>query len=113
LANISPDKPLFPIGVVAEMLNIPQRVLRAYEDKQVIKPSRSQTGRRLYSHRDIQRIEYIHYLNRIKKVNLAGVKEIFDLLAKINEQDSDKILAEFQNELSQIGSDEKTILQED
>lgn len=112
MANIAPEKPLFPIGVVAEILNIPQRVLRTYEDKEVIKPSRSQTGRRLYSHRDIQRIEYIHYLNSVKKVNLAGVKEIFNLLAKINEQDSDKILAEFQNELSKIGSDEKKILSE-
>ncbi len=112
MANIAPDKPLFPIGVVAEMLNIPQRVLRAYEDKEVIKPSRSQTGRRLYSHRDIQRIEYIHYLNRVKKVNLAGVKEIFNLLAKIDEKESDKILAEFQEELSKMGSDKKEIFSE-
>jgi hypothetical protein len=43
-------------------------------------------------------------------VNLAGVKEIFNLLAKINDQDSDKILAEFQDELSKIGSDQKKIL---
>lgn len=113
MANISPEKPLFPIGVVADMLDIPQRVLRAYEDKDVIKPSRSQTGRRLYSQRDIQRIEYIHYLNRIKKVNLAGVKEIFNLLAKINDHESDKILSEFQEELSKIGSDEKKMLHED
>lgn len=112
MANIAPEKPLFPIGVVAEMLNIPQRVLRAYEDKEVIQPSRSQTGRRLYSQRDIQRIEYIHYLNRIKKVNLAGVKEIFNLLAKINDQDSDKILAEFQTELSKIGLEQREILSE-
>jgi MerR family transcriptional regulator/heat shock protein HspR len=112
LANIAPDKPLFPIGVVAEMLDIPQRVLRAYEEKEVIKPSRSQTGRRLYSHRDIQRIEYIHYLNRIRKVNLSGVKEIFNLLAKINDEESDKILAEFQDEVSKASSDEKMILSE-
>lgn len=112
MADIAPDKPLFPIGVVAEMLNIPQRVLRTYEDKEVIKPSRSQTGRRLYSHRDIQRIEYIHYLNRIKRVNLAGVKEIFNLLAKINDEESDKILAEFQQGLNKIDSNEKKILSE-
>jgi MerR family transcriptional regulator/heat shock protein HspR len=112
LADIAPDKPLFPIGVVAEMLNINQRVLRTYEDKEVIKPSRSQTGRRLYSHRDIQRIEYIHYLNRIKKVNLSGVKEIFNLLAKINDTESDKILTEFQKELDKVGTDEQKILSE-
>lgn len=112
MADIAPDKPLFPIGVVAEMLDINQRVLRAYEEKEVIKPSRSQTGRRLYSHRDIQRIEYIHYLNRIKKVNLSGVKEIFNLLAKINDTESDKILADFQQELSKVGTDEKKILSE-
>lgn len=110
MADIAPDKPLFPIGVVADMLNIPQRVLRAYEDKEVIKPSRSQTGRRLYSHRDIQRIEYIHYLNNVKKVNLAGVKEIFDLLAKIDEKESDKILAEFREELSKMGSEKEEVV---
>lgn len=113
MANIAPEKPLFPIGVVAEMLNIPQRVLRAYEEKEVIQPSRSETGRRLYSHRDIQRIEYIHYLNRIKKVNLAGVKEIFNLLAKIDDKESDKILAEFQDELSKIDLNEKKMLIEE
>lgn len=112
MPKVSPDKPLFPIGVVADMLNIPQRVLRMYEDKGVIEPSRSQTGRRLYSHRDIQRIEYIHYLNQAKKVNLAGVKEIFDLLAKIAEKESDKILAEFQEELNKMGSEKEEIYSE-
>jgi MerR family transcriptional regulator/heat shock protein HspR len=111
MPEIDPNKPLYPIGVVAEILGIPQRILRAYEVKEVIKPSRTYTNRRLYSQNDIQKIEYIHYLTYIKKVNRAGVKVIFDLLDKLRDEEREKLMADFAHEIKTMGEEKKKIFQ--
>ena len=107
MAKIDPDKPLFPIGVVADILDVPHQILRKYEDKEVIKPSRSNTNRRLYSQNDIQKIEYIHYLTSIKRVNLAGVREIFNLLDKLKEDEREKLLVEVEREITNLSEEKR------
>ncbi len=79
--RIDPDKPLFPISTVAEILGCPQKVLRLYEKNELIRPARSDGQRRLYSQRDVERLELIHYLTHVRRVNLAGVRVILELLA--------------------------------
>jgi MerR family transcriptional regulator/heat shock protein HspR len=113
MPEIDLDKPLYPIGVVAEILGIPQRILRAYEVNEVIKPSRTYSNRRLYSQNDIQKIEYIHYLTSQKKVNRAGVKVIFDLLDKLRDEEREKLMADFTHEIKSMGEEKKKILQEE
>lgn len=78
--RIDPDKPLFPISTVAEILGCPQKVLRLYEKNELIRPARSDGQRRLYSQRDVERLELIHYLTHVRRVNLAGVRVILELL---------------------------------
>lgn len=107
MANIDPDKPLFPIGVVADILDVPHQILRKYEEKDVIKPSRSNTNRRLYSQNDIQKIEYIHYLTSIKRVNLAGVREIFNLLDKLKEEEREKLRMEVEKEIRDLSEEKR------
>jgi DNA-binding transcriptional MerR regulator len=110
MPKIDPDKPLYPIGVVAEIIGVPQRILRAYEEKKVIKPSRTDTNRRLYSQNDIQKIEYIHYLTYMKKVNLAGVKVIFSLLDKLKDEEREQLMAEFAHDIRTGGEEEREVL---
>lgn len=78
--RIDPDKPLFPISTVAEILECPKKLLRVYEKSELVRPARSDGHRRLYSQRDIERLEIIHYLTHVRRVNFAGVKVILELL---------------------------------
>jgi len=79
-AGLNPDKPMFPISVVADILKIHQRTLRIYDDESILVPSRSPKNRRLYSFNDIERGKFVQYLTRELGINLAGIKIIFHLL---------------------------------
>ena len=79
-AGLDPEKPMFPISVVADILKVHQRTLRIYDDECLLSPSRSPKNRRLYSFNDIERGKFIQYLTRELGINLAGIKIIFHLL---------------------------------
>ena len=81
-AGLDPDKPMFPISVVADILQVHQRTLRIYDDENILVPSRSPKNRRLYSFNDIERGKFVQYLTRELGINLAGIKIIFHLLAQ-------------------------------
>ena len=79
------DEKFYAIGVVAKMYNIHQQTLRLYEREGLLKPARSHGNTRLYSERDIERLELILNLSRDMGVNLAGVDIILNLREKISE----------------------------
>jgi len=79
-AGLSPNKPMFPISVVADILKIHQRTLRIYDDENILVPSRSPKNRRLYSFSDIEKGKFVQYLTRELGINLTGIKIIFNLL---------------------------------
>jgi len=83
-AGLDPEKPMFPISVVADILKVHQRTLRIYDDEQLLVPTRSAKNRRLYSLNDIERGKFIQYLTRELGINLAGIKIIFHLLTQQN-----------------------------
>jgi len=79
-ASLNPEKPMFPISIVANILKVHQRTLRIYDEENLLVPDRSPKNRRLYSFNDIERGKFIQYLTREMGINLAGVKIIFYLL---------------------------------
>lgn len=72
-------RPLYLIGVVAEMLKIHPQTLRLYERKGLINPSRTVGRTRMYSAEDVEEIERILRLTRDLGVNLAGVEIIIKM----------------------------------
>ena len=82
-AGLDPEKPMFPISVVADILQVHQRTLRIYDDEIILVPSRSPKNRRLYSFNDIERGKFVQYLTRELGINLAGIKIIFHLLTQL------------------------------
>jgi len=82
--GLDPEKPMFPISVVADILKVHQRTLRIYDDESILIPSRSPKNRRLYSFNDIERGKFIQYLTRELGINLAGIKIIVHLLKQQN-----------------------------
>jgi len=92
-------KPLYMIGVVAEMLGVHPQTLRFYEKKGLLRPSRTEGRTRVYSAEDVEELARLLRLTRDLGVNLAGVeiiirmrrrmvdmqKQIEDLLAYLRE----------------------------
>ena len=73
-------EPLFGISVASRMLGITPRVLRSYEEAELITPYRTEGNTRLYSEQDIRKLQVIYYLHKTMEVNLAGIKIILDII---------------------------------
>jgi MerR family transcriptional regulator, heat shock protein HspR len=69
-------KPLYMIGVVAEMLGVHPQTLRFYEKKGLLRPSRTEGRTRRYSAEDVDELARLLRLTRDLGVNLAGVEII-------------------------------------
>jgi DNA-binding transcriptional MerR regulator len=74
----SDTTPVYAIGIAAELLGVHPRTLRIYEEKGLIRPAR-RNRMRLFSERDLQRVQLIQYLTREVGLNLAGVKLFLEL----------------------------------
>ncbi len=95
-------KPLYMIGVVADMLKVHPQTLRFYEKKGLLRPSRTEGRTRMYSAEDVEDLARLLRLTRDLGVNLAGVeiilkmrrrmvemqKQIEDLLAYVRDDGS-------------------------
>jgi len=81
--NLNPEKPIFPISIVAEILEVHQRTLRIYDEIDLLKPSRSAKNRRLYSFDDIEKGKFIQFLTKDLGINITGVRIIISLLAEL------------------------------
>jgi MerR family transcriptional regulator/heat shock protein HspR len=69
-------KPVYTIGVVADLLKVHPQTLRFYEKKGLIQPSRTQGHTRMYSAQDVDEIARLLRLTRDLGVNLAGAEII-------------------------------------
>ena len=71
------------ISVVADQYQIHPQTLRLYEREGLLKPSRTEGNTRLYTDRDLERLEVILSLTRDLGVNLAGVEIILNMREKM------------------------------
>lgn len=75
---ISPDEPVYVISVVSKLVDLPVWTLRQLDKAGVVHPKRIGKKSRLYSLKDIKRLEYVHYLMEDKRVNIHGIKIILE-----------------------------------
>ena len=78
-------KPVYMIGVVAEMLKVHPQTLRFYEKKGLVRPGRTEGQTRMYSDEDLEDVARLLRLTRDLGVNLEMQKQIEDLLAYVRE----------------------------
>ena len=102
--QIGPDVEIYPIGVVSKLTGLPQRYLRALEDRGVLKPARSAKNRRLYSENEVRMLQDVYYMAVLRKVNIAGVKEILRMLDVLTPRERAKVRAIFSTELLDVQS---------
>ncbi len=88
-------KPLYMIGVVADMLKIHPQTLRFYEKKGFVRPSRTVGKTRMYSEEDVEDVARLLRLTRDLGVNLAGVEVILKMRRRMLEmqQQIEELLA--------------------
>lgn len=75
---ISPDEPVYVISVVSKLVDMPVWTLRQLDKQGVVRPKRIGKKSRLYSLKDVKRLEYVHYLMEDKHVNIHGIKIILE-----------------------------------
>lgn len=77
------------ISVAARIVKMHPQTLRYYERLGLLEPSRSRGRIRLYSDRDIERLQQIHRLMDDLGVNLAGVEVIMRMSQRIVQMEAE------------------------
>lgn len=72
--------PVMTIGTVAKKLGICVQTLHLYESEGLILPSRTDTGRRMFSQHDLNRLICIREMIKTKGLNLQGIKRLMSLI---------------------------------
>jgi MerR family transcriptional regulator, heat shock protein HspR len=73
------DRPRYMISVAAELVGMHPQTLRQYEEKGLVRPTRTAGNTRLYSEADLERLRLIQRLTTQLGLNLAGVEAVLDL----------------------------------
>lgn len=79
----------FLIGEVSKKLGIHDQTIRMYERKHLIKPQRTENKTRIFSKKDILKINIIITLTQEIGLNLSGVKIVFSLSKKLKMSDDE------------------------
>ena len=69
--------PLYPIGIVAELIGTTNQTLRIYEKHGLIKPARKNKNR-YYSENDIRWLTCLRDLIHNKKISIEGIKKLLE-----------------------------------
>ncbi|RJQ55576.1 MAG: MerR family transcriptional regulator [Actinobacteria bacterium] len=79
------DRPVYMIGIAAELTGVHPQTLRIYERKRLVQPRRTAKQTRMYSERDIETLRDIQELTREYGLNLAGVELVMGLRKQVAE----------------------------
>ncbi|MBU0482560.1 MAG: MerR family transcriptional regulator [Proteobacteria bacterium] len=75
---LTPDTPIYPIGVAAKILDVHPRTLRIYEDEGLISPAHK-GARRMFSENDIKWVNCLRKLIHEQGVSIPGLKKLLTL----------------------------------
>ena len=92
------DEPVFIISVAARMLGLRTQTLRYYERLGLIEPSRTRGNQRVFSRRDIEKVQRIRDLMEDLGVNLAGVEVMLKLLSRLEASEQEMARLQRENE---------------
>jgi len=79
MTDISLD-PVITIGTLANKVGLSVSAIRKYEDEGLIIPHRSDSGHRLFSYEDIERINKIQFMIKELGFNIEGLRRLQSLL---------------------------------
>ena len=75
----TPDtRPVYMIGIAAELAAMHPQTLRMYERRGLVAPSRSPGGTRLYSQADVARMRRVQQMSETG-LNLTGIERVMEM----------------------------------
>ena len=77
--SVNPEAPLFVIGVVAEMVQIPIWTLRKLDRLGVVSPQRVGKQTRCYSKKQIQQLRHVYHLMQDRGVTIGNIKVVLQI----------------------------------
>jgi MerR family transcriptional regulator/heat shock protein HspR len=98
-------RPVFMIGIAAELIGVHPQTLRMYEQKGLLRPRKSLKNTRLYSQADVELGRYIQKLTQEMGMNLAGVRKVLDLEREIErvEAENARLREELERQIVEHG----------
>ena len=84
------DEPCFVISVAARIVGVQTQTLRYYERIGLVEPRRTSGNQRMYSRREVERVQRIRSLIDDLGVNLAGVEVLLKLLDRLQQAEEEK-----------------------
>lgn len=75
--EIPEDIATFPISVVTDLTDLSARQIRYYEEQGLVAPARTNSNRRVYSLKEIDRLNEIRALIN-QGINIAGIKAMLN-----------------------------------
>jgi MerR family transcriptional regulator/heat shock protein HspR len=70
------DDPVISIGTLAKKVGLSVSAVRKYEAEGLIVPLRTDSGRRLFSQEDVNRVRHIQHMIQDLGLNLEGIRRI-------------------------------------
>ncbi len=86
---MSSDEPILSITVASNLLGLHPRTLMLYEREGLISPHRTDTQRRLFSFKDLDKLQFLKYLTQTEGLNLSGVRKILEAIEQANKESLD------------------------
>ena len=83
--NNDPVVGVYTISVASELISMHPNTLRKYDKNGLVKPSRTDGKRRLYSENDLLRLQIVKLLTDKYGLNLEGAKLVLGLSMRIKE----------------------------
>ena len=71
------NRPLYPIGVVADLIDVHPETIRVWEKNGLVQPAR-RSGKRFYSETDLKRLQFIKRLIS-QDLNLPAIRHYLQL----------------------------------
>ena len=84
------DEPCFVISVAARIVGVQTQTLRYYERIGLVRPRRTSGNQRMYSRREVERVQRIRSMMDDLGVNLAGVEVVIKLLDRLQQAEEEK-----------------------
>ena len=98
------EHPRYTISVAADIVGMHPQTLRIYEQKGLVRPSRTAGNTRLYSDADLERLKLIQRLTTELGLNLAGVEIVLDLEGQLRKMRAriDRVEREMRDQIEQV-----------
>ena len=90
------NRPVYPIGVVSEILEVHPETIRQWEKGGVMEPPQRRSGKRFYSDEDLKRLQFIRKLTN-EGLNLTAIRHYLQLYPCWNMQECPGCMRQTQN----------------